>query len=222
LKVPGGGHLFSRFELNHSYVDTDVLASLCKLKQHITTGVTLTLKNLFGITPNALYGDEAPNENALKGRSRLHDLASLEPRENPLPFDPPGATEAFTAPQKDGYRIPRIITDIARIRPIHLGIIDGITAMTNGEGWWTIDEHPSRFAAPGVIIAGFNPVATDAVGTAVMGFDNPRAVHGVKPFTMCDNHLLLAEQAGLGTADLARIEVVGLPIAKARSNQYAL
>jgi hypothetical protein len=67
-----------------------------------------------------------------------------------------------------------------------------------------------------VIIAGLNPVSTDAVGTAVMGFDNPRAVRGTKPFDMCDNHLLLAEQAGVGTADLSKIDVRGLSIQKVR------
>ena len=74
LKVPGSGHLFESFDLNHSYVDTDVFVSLCKLKTHATTGITLTMKNLFGITPNALYGDEAPSEDGVKGRGRMHDL----------------------------------------------------------------------------------------------------------------------------------------------------
>ena len=49
-----------------------------------------------------------------------------------------------------------------------------------------------------------------------MGYDNPRAVRGVKPFHICDNHLLMAEQAGLGTADLSQIDVRGLSIQKAR------
>jgi hypothetical protein len=49
-----------------------------------------------------------------------------------------------------------------------------------------------------------------------MGYDNPRATRGIKPFHFCDNHLLMAEQAGLGTADLAQIDVRGLSIQKAR------
>ena len=36
------------------------------------------------------------------------------------------------------------------------------------------------------------------------------------PFDKGDNFLLLAEQAGLGSADLAQIEVRGLSIEKAR------
>jgi len=32
----------------------------------------------------------------------------------------------------------------------------------------------------------------------------------------CDNHILLAEQAGVGTADLAKIDLRGLTIEQAR------
>jgi len=57
-------------------------------------------------------------------------------------------------------------------------------------------------------------VAVDAIGTAVMGFD-PRALRGTPPFAECDNHLLIAERAGLGTADIRRIELRGLSLADA-------
>jgi hypothetical protein len=49
-----------------------------------------------------------------------------------------------------------------------------------------------------------------------MGYKDPRAARGTKPFHFCDNHLLLAEQAGIGTADLSQIEVRGLSLEKAR------
>lgn len=219
LKVFGRGKLFTHFELNPAYTDTDVMVSLCKLKQHAATGITLTMKNMFGITPNSLYGDESPNETATAGRGRLHDVNGGGARENPMPYDPPGATEALFAGGQAGTRIPRIITDICGARPIHLGIIDGITSMSGGEGPW-ITDRIRRVTTPGVLIVGLDPVATDAVGTAVMGFDNPRAPRGVAPFGDAENQLVLAEQAGLGTADLARIEVVGRCIADARCTQY--
>jgi len=38
LRVPGGGYMFSSFEVNHAYEDTDVLVSLAKLKNHLTAG----------------------------------------------------------------------------------------------------------------------------------------------------------------------------------------
>jgi uncharacterized protein (DUF362 family) len=219
LKVPSGGHLFDRFELNHAYADTDVFVSLCKLKTHATTGITLTMKNLFGTTPNALYGDDSPSEEGTKGRGRMHNLKGWETRENALPFDPPGAKDAFVLSDDAGYRIPRIITDVCGARPIHLGIIDGITTLNYAEGPW-VKGKPQRITSPRVLICGFNPVATDAVGTAVMGFANVRATRGVAPFLPGDNHLVLAEQAGLGPCDLSRIDVAGLPIEKARSKQF--
>jgi hypothetical protein len=88
--------------------------------------------------------------------------------------------------------------------------------MSGGEGPWCREAGPLKFTSPGVLITGLNPVSTDAVGTAVMGYDNPRAARGVKPFHFCDNHLLLGEQAGVGVADLAQIDVRGLAIEKAR------
>src|SRR5215470_615044 len=211
LKVPGGGYMFSTLDLNHSYEDTDVMVSLCKLKNHTTAGVTLSMKNLFGLTPNSLYGSKAGSEDATEGRGPLHNAMGMEK------IKLPGLKEGITSVEAT-WRVPRIIADICAARPIHLAIIDGISAMKGGEGPWRDDENKTKikFTAPGVLIAGLNPVSTDAVGTAVMGYENPRAAKGVKPFDFCDNHILLAEQAGLGTADLTRIDVRGTPIKKVR------
>jgi hypothetical protein len=46
---------------------------------------------------------------------------------------------------------------------------------------------------------------------AAMGFD-PMADRGTAPFETCDNTLRLAEELGVGTRDLGRIEVVGTSI----------
>jgi uncharacterized protein (DUF362 family) len=207
LKVPTGGLMFSSFDVNHRYVDTDVMVSLCKLKNHITAGVTLSMKNMFGITPNSLYGDEAGNEKATAGRGPLHN------RKDGLNL--PGLKEGITS-NSAMWRVPRIIVDEAAARPLHLCVIDGITSMSGGEGPWCSNAHPLKFTSPGVLIVGLNGVATDAVGTAIMGYADPRAVRGKKPFDFCDNHLLMAEEAGLGPADLSKIEVRGMSIEQAR------
>jgi uncharacterized protein (DUF362 family) len=209
IPVSTGGYMFSALDLNHSYADTDVMVSLAKLKNHVTAGVTLSMKNLFGLTPNSLYGAQAGSEDATEGRGPLH---------NPIGFEKirlPGLKEGITAIEPT-WRVPRITVDVCAARPIHLAIIDGITSMKGGEGPWCGGEAKLKFTSPGVLIAGLNPVSTDAVGTAVMGYDNPRALKGTKPFDICDNHLLLAEQAGVGTADLSQIDVRGLSIEKAR------
>ena len=110
-----------------------------------------------------------------------------------------------------GYRVPHIVADLVAARPIHLAIVDGVESIAGGEGPWI---RGVRIVKPGVLIAGLNPVCTDAVGAAVMGY-NPRAARGAKPFQRCDNLLLLAEQHGVGTTDLKRIDVRGVGIAEA-------
>ena len=109
-----------------------------------------------------------------------------------------------------GYRVPHVVADLAAARPIDLAIIDGVESIAGGEGPWI---RNLRLVQPGVLIAGTNPVCTDAAATAVMGYD-PRAPRGTRPFRDCDNTLLLAEAHGVGSTDLKRIEVRGEPISR--------
>lgn len=69
---------------------------------------------------------------------------------------------------------------------------------------------PLAAQKPGLLIAGRNPVCTDAVATAVMGYD-PMAAAATGPFPG-DNHLVLAAALGLGTIDTNEIEIRGLPL----------
>jgi hypothetical protein len=48
-----------------------------------------------------------------------------------------------------------------------------------------------------------------------MGYD-PMAGRGTPPFEKCDSTLHLAEELGVGTRDLKRIEVVGTPVEQAK------
>jgi hypothetical protein len=106
--------------------------------------------------------------------------------------------------------------DLVASRPIHLAVIDGIYTMTAGELPYQVGgQWVNQAIHPGLLIAGMNCVATDAVATAIMGFD-PMADRGTPPFQKCDSTLQLAESLGVGTRDLTRIEVVGPPIEKVR------
>ncbi len=169
LKVPQGGHIYPAFDLNHSYQDTDVFMSMAKLKNHATCGVTLSMKNCFGITPASIYGDDAgvdePNESPTKGRVRVCHEGKREPAKcSPQELNPNSSREP-------GYRMPRIVADLAATRPIDIALIDGIETVAGGEGPWI---RGIRQVKPGVIVAGLNPVNTDAVATAVMGYDPAR------------------------------------------------
>jgi uncharacterized protein (DUF362 family) len=209
LKVAHGGYIFPAFDLNHAFEDTDVFVSLAKLKNHETCGVTLSMKNCFGNTPASIYGDDAkvdePNESPGSGRVNVCHLGKRGPAKSaPQEIDP-------SSSRQPGYRMPRIVTDVVGARPIDLAIIEGIQSVAGGEGPWI---KGLRLVQPGVIIAGTNPVCTDAVATAVMGY-NPRAERGTKPFRDCDNTLLLAEAKGIGSADLKRIDVRGVTVEEA-------
>lgn len=210
FKVNGTPYIFPAYELNHSYYDTDVFVSMAKLKNHATCGVTLTMKNIFGITPASIYGDNAgvdePNESPTSGRGKVCHEGSRAPSKIALAEVDPAT------PRDAHYRMPRITAELSAARPIDIGFIDGIETVSGGEGPWI---RGLKLESPGVLIAGTNAVTTDVVGTAVMGYD-PRAPKGVGAFAKCDNTFLLAEQMGLGTTDLKRIEVVGASIEQAR------
>lgn len=209
FQVPGGGSIFPAYDLNPAYQETDVFMSMAKLKNHATCGVTLSMKNCFGITPASIYGDDAgvdePNEKPTKGRGSVcHAGERQPPKSSPQEINP--------ASNRDpGYRMPRIVADLAAARPIDIALIDGIETMAGGEGPWV---QGVRAVQPGVIIAGTNAVTTDTVATAVMGYD-PRAAKGTAPFVDCDNSLRLAEARGVGTTDLKNIDVRGVSIREA-------
>jgi uncharacterized protein (DUF362 family) len=83
------------------------------------------------------------------------------------------------------------IADLASTLKPSVAVIDGIIA---GEG----HETGGTPVEMNLVIAGTDPVATDAVGSAVMGIP-PSEVR----------HLRFAEEKGLGTCDLEKITVLG-------------
>ena len=204
FKVPWGGFIYPAFDLNQRFEKTDVLVSLSKLKQHACAGVTMTIKNMFGITPCSLYGNDAPDENALTHRTNMFHSGKTQP-----PAGVPQELDHGLEPHWK-YRIPRITTDIYGARPVDLTVIDGIRTISGGEGYW---NRGVAIEEPKVLLAGRNGVCADAVGTAVMGF-NPQADHMEHPFPG-ENHLRFLASKGLGTNDPSRIEVVGLPLEEA-------
>lgn len=204
ISVPWGGFIYPGFEVNQRFEKTDVLISMNKLKQHATAGITGVIKNCFGNTPSSIYGDDGPGEHALKHRAAMFHSGRKQP--------PAGAPAelAHGLENKGTLRVPRITADIYGARPADLGIIDGIRTISGGEGHW---NDGIALKEPKLLLVGRNGVSTDAVATAVMGFD-PQAAHGAKPF-QGDNHLQLLASVGVGTNDLSRIEVRGVPLREA-------
>ena len=210
VKVPGGGLLAGAWEVNKTYTERDVLISLTKMKDHVSAGITMGMKNLFGVPPSSLYGDDLkgePDENAIGYRSRSMHECTMKPATS---------TTTFTGPSKrgeHGYNVPRFIVDLATAFPIDLVVADGISAIQCAEGWWL--GSMVTVTSPGLLIAGRNPVCADATATAAMGF-NPDADDFTPPFANGSNYLRLARQKGLGENRISELEVCGIGLDKAR------
>ncbi len=176
--VGEGSLIYRSFRFNPILENIDTFISVPKMKCHWTCGVTLSMKNLVGLVPSIFYRLEDRHRH----RSALH-----------------GPGDAYRT------RMPRVIADLNRARPIDFALVDGVKTTEGGEGPWLATMAP---VDAGVLIAGKNPVATDAVASAAMGFD-PTAEITKAPFMRADNHLNLARELGLGTNRLDEIEVVG-------------
>ncbi len=176
---------YEEFVGNRILAEADVFVSVAKMKCHSTAGVTHAMKNLVGLVPAKSYA--------------VH------------PADI--ARSAFHV-QESGSRalLPRVIVDLNRARPIHLALVDGIKTMDGAEGPWI---KGCGAIAPGLLVAGKQALATDAVATALQGFD-PTSDYPQVPFRRGANHLNLARAAGLGTNRLDEIDVAGPVIADLR------
>jgi len=127
-------------------VTESAVVSAAKLKTHMSTGVTLGMKNMFGLLPDKFKG-----KYHLKG-------------------------------------ISKVIVDINSVLKPVLTVIDGFVGM---EGRGPSDGTPVQMD---LIITGKDPVATDATGCRVMGFD---------PYEI--SHIRKACEKGLGSIDDVQI-----------------
>jgi uncharacterized protein (DUF362 family) len=185
--VGEGSFIYDKFIFNPIINDIDVFMSISKMKNHFLAGVTHTMKNLYGLVPYRFYRLVEGHEY----RSEFH-----------------GEGDATRS------RLPQVILDLNRARPIDFSLIDGIKSTQGGEGPWI--ETMSAIQ-PGLLVAGKNSVSTDAVATALMGHD-PTGEYPNDPYVRCDNHLNIAASLGLGTNQLDEIEVVGESIETAKIN----
>lgn len=131
------------------------IISAGKMKTHMSTKVTLGMKNMFGMLPD-------------KFKIKYHTRG-----------------------------INKVVVDINSVLPPTLTVIDGFVAM---EGRGPTDGAPVKMD---LIIAGKDPVATDATASRVMGF-NPHEI----------SHIRTAHQKGIGNID--NIEIVGSQLDEVR------
>ena len=169
FKVPNP-YMYPEYVLNHSYADTDVFVSMAKLKNHADCGVTLSheelLRHRAGIDLWRRRRAWTSRTSGLRadGRRCATWGGGNRRRSRRRNCIPASAIRPATG-SRASWRTWRWCG------PIHLAIIDGVESMAGGEGPWI---RGVRAVKPGVMIAGLNPVCTDAVATAVMGYDPAR------------------------------------------------
>jgi len=171
--------------------DFDCFVSLPKTKRHYGGGMTNAMKNMIGSVPLSIY------QTSGAWRAKLHSA------------DNGSQTNSYT-----GFKnLVRTIVDLNKIRPIHLAVCDAIMTADNGEGPWNQGFRRARFDT---LITSKDPVAADAIGTTLFGFD-PTCADRTGPFCNAslpgdfagtDNYLRIAEEEGLGVHDPDRIQVV--------------
>lgn len=178
--VGPGWFIHETYKLNGLLTELDTFVSIGKMKPHAFAGITLSMKNLMGLTPLHVYSNYAGQT----WRASLH-----------------GDREMDT-------RLPRVLMDLNRARPIHLALGDGVMTMEGGADPW---EEGVAQVRPGVLLAGKNALALDATGARLMGFD-PAAPSGSLPFLHVENYLALAKELGLGTTEAGEIGLTGYRI----------
>ena len=101
------------------------------------------------------------------------------------------------------HELDHAIADLNTVRRPSMTLVDGFVA---NEGYTPgtpgIGGTPLKFDT---VLAGFDPVAVDAVSAYVMGFDRDEI-----------RHISYAEQRGIGIADLERIEILGARVQEVR------
>jgi uncharacterized protein (DUF362 family) len=148
LKIPDAETL-KEITVPKIVVDSAII-SAAKLKTHSETGVSLGMKNMFGLLPDKL-----------KFKYHLKNIS-------------------------------KVVVDINTVLKSRLTVIDGFYAL---EGPGPTNGTPVKMD---LIIAGKDPVATDATGCRVMGI-NPEEIY----------HIRRAHEKSLGEIDEAKIELVG-------------
>jgi uncharacterized protein (DUF362 family) len=208
--------------VSHTVARAECRVSLALMKTHVNVMVTMGLKNMLSAVHPAdrvrMHGYAGGNGSAGWKRPVVEFLKGDSPLVNALTRAQGRVRNAMNLVSgklrdESGRRLStadlgflrsvvalnRNLVALTRAAGPHLTVLDGFVAMHR--------EGP-RHGTPirlGLAAAGTDPVAVDAVASAAMGFDPMRI-----------GYLRLAHEAGLGVADLARIEVVGDAVAKVR------
>ena len=152
---------FEEVRLSKPFLDSDVVINVPTLKTHCGCGVTIAVKNMYGLIPR-------------EDRNLYHML----------------------------NRVEEAIIDLTKARKADLIVVDG-TYTTLHTGRRPLKDFKETFKL-NLTLAGYDPIAIDTVGAKILGIDRERL-----------RFLTWGEEEGLGTKDLSRIEILGVPLEEA-------
>ena len=211
--------------LSRTIATSGCRVSLALAKTHVTSMVTLSLKNMLSSIHPAdriMMHGHAGGGNGYRGWKRpiVEFLKGDSPVVNALTRSMGRVKNARNAVRAIALRGR---DPFATLKPAELGYLQSVEAMNRNlvalsrragphlsivDGWVGMHREGPRHGTPiplGVVIAGTDAVAVDAVAAAVMGFDPLRI-----------GYLQYAHDAGLGIVDLERVRVLGDPIVQVR------
>ncbi len=161
------------YAIANTILEADVFINVPKMKVHHITGVTLSLKNLIGITVSST--GNTTHEESIKDVPHWNQSDPAGQNHGP---------EDLTI--KDGFQndVPwRVAADLSKIvqygnengtlcstkQRKYLSVVDGIIGMEGPYIYgWPSEGQPRP---TGVVVAGQDPVAVDAICSRIMGFN---------------------------------------------------
>jgi uncharacterized protein (DUF362 family) len=176
--------VLKKIPIAKTVLESDVIINVPVMKTtHPPFYVSLSLKNMMGVLPG---------KGIFKGRYFTPEYV-----ESHGFWEPTGGKKLI----HESGNLSQAVIDLNVAVRTDLVVVDGIVGL---EGGGPITGTPIKM---GLIIAGNNPVAVDAVTTTIMGF-NPEKI----------KYLRYAAERGLSPIKLEDIEIVGEPISKVKRN----
>jgi uncharacterized protein (DUF362 family) len=164
------GYTPGLYAIANTVFQADVFINVPKLKVHMITGVTMSLKNLIGITV-ASTGNTT-REETIKDVPHWNHSAPEHASGEVLTAQDSFENDVVWRVMADLNRIVLYADDGGTLQPVkqrgYLSVVDAVIGMEGPTAY----NPPGTPRPTGVIIAGQDPVAVDAVGSRVMGFNH--------------------------------------------------
>gem|GEM_PF-155075 len=188
------------YAIANTVLEADVFINVPKMKVHHITGVTLSLKNLIGITPSST--GNTTNEEPIKDTPHWNNSDTAHHGEE-LEIKDCFENDVLWRVMADLNKITQYGNENGTLSSTkqrrYLSVVDAIIGM---EGPYIYGWPSSGQPRPtGVIVAGQDPVAVDAVCSRVMGF-NYTVLRFITDIAKISDHIV-------GIADPTSICVVG-------------